>query len=70
MIEHSKKQYETTTKTMNEKHIRFAIRTERDWFWVRRKADRTRRENIKISYDYTEINMLDIVDIVHGNRIF
>ena len=54
---------------MNEKHIRFAIRTERDWFWVRRKADRTRRENIEISYHtdiymhgHTDINMLDIVD--------
>ena len=47
---------------MNEKHIRFAIRTERDWFWGMRKADRTRRENIKISYGHTDINMLDIVD--------
>ena len=68
MIDHSKNNTKPQSK-MNEKHIRFAIRTERDWFWVRRKADRTRRENIEISYHtdiymhgHTDINMLDIVD--------
>ena len=62
MIDHSKNNTKPQSKKMNEKHIRFAIRTERDWFWDRRKADRTRRENIKISYGHTDINMLDIVD--------
>ena len=61
MIDHSKNNTKPQSK-MNEKHIRFAIRTERDWFWGMRKADRTRRENIKISYGHTDINMLDIVD--------